>query len=30
MISALRKLGPWGLKVARDIGVNVISNFIGE
>ncbi len=30
MISALRKLGSWVFNVARDIGVNVIANFIGK
>ncbi|PWV50383.1 hypothetical protein [Chitinophaga sp. S165] len=30
MISALRKLSPWVFNVARDIGVNVIANFIGK
>lgn len=30
MRSALRKLGSWGLNVARDIGVNVIASYIGK
>jgi len=30
MIGALKKLGFWVLGVAKDIGVNVISNYIGK
>lgn len=30
MVGALKKLGLWVFDVARDIGVNVISSFIGK
>ncbi|RBL88356.1 hypothetical protein [Chitinophaga flava] len=30
MIGALRKLSSWVFNVAKDIGVNVISNYIGK
>ncbi|NSL90216.1 hypothetical protein ECE50_025500 [Chitinophaga sp. Mgbs1] len=30
MTGALRKLGSWVFNVARDIGVNVIANYIGK
>jgi hypothetical protein len=30
LIGYLKKLGPWVFDLARDIGVNVISSFIGK
>lgn len=30
MISALKRLGAWVFNVARDIGMNVIANFIAK
>lgn len=30
LVKSLKKLGPWVLDVARDIGVNVIASFMGK